>query len=893
MAFNSRCHNMEVKELPTIHATNSDWNLYIQNALFKEEKSAGELYSENGIDFEVTELQQQRYIRFLSQIPEIFSKLQCWPKLNQKVTILTVTTRLSQNENNFIAINATGTYNSLIEMCKVSLSNEEIKVLYLELLSTLFEHKSGRKWSLNNGYWMEIYNLVAECHTLNNKLSRKLYYFLAVFLRKTHRTAPTVSQRVIEQMTQTINKFYAKSEKARTKIDLWDYKRLPQSLNCLVKVLERLLAINPLPDVLKSFLPFKEAIDYIALVTNDQEVSLMADEILIILSFYQITELFDGIKVINHNPITLSGFFKIIEREYKKNNLEITFELYYQVQKYWKNVSRSMPRYFTKGKPMDIEDELICFQVEPLTIIAEKLLGVVRSNKEEIRKCYLADLLNGCTADGLSLGYLMRKTLRMVPLDVDIEALKWLVKSKPLYNRRNLATVFQTITFSLIDFTAYVKLKQSKRLKNDEKFAEALLATILAYLENFDLSWRESIGSVQLLNWVYELLCNTTHFNAKVHIKALQTLNITISKHMCPNMALLVDCTQNSSLNDLGALLWNKCFNKDAEVRTATLTVVQTMCQKMIQGFESFQKILHEHINQSFVMNMAMNDDNLLVRATSVKCLQEMVLIEHFLDDGKAGWFITNVLQLMCEESETVVLKEIIILITRSYDKLRNSVDRVKIYDVMVKAALNHNVDWEIREQSIKFWDKVMSICLERQGMSDGNFPSVIFSKEDRKIIHLDDHEIRKRLIHALESMSQTGCFKVLQGVLQHNNSSKEVNTYTISIITKLLTLLQRYEVTPEFILFNQAYPNLWSFPSQICASPSLGNEEILWEQIIEDTVMEMFSSCSNRCSSPGNCKKIDQGCNNMEIKEVSDFTVSTVDFIDFIYKKLPYLSKV
>lgn len=53
---------------------------------------------------------------------------------------------------------------------------------------------------------------------------------------------------------------------------------------------------------------------------------------------------------------------------------------------------------------------------------------------------------------------------------------------------------------------------------------------------------------------------------------------------MSPNMALLVDTTQYSSLNELGSMLFNKCFNNDSEVRNAALTVVHTICQKVNKG---------------------------------------------------------------------------------------------------------------------------------------------------------------------------------------------------------------------------------------------------------------------------------------------------------------------
>lgn len=72
-----------------------------------------------------------------------------------------------------------------------------------------------------------------------------------------------------------------------------------------------------------------------------------------------------------------------------------------------------MPQYFVKGKAIDIEDELMSFQVEPLVIIAEKLLGVPQTCEEEVRNCYLADILNVYSTEGLQLGIVCRKLLQV------------------------------------------------------------------------------------------------------------------------------------------------------------------------------------------------------------------------------------------------------------------------------------------------------------------------------------------------------------------------------------------------------------------------------------------------------------------------------------------------
>lgn len=102
-------------------------------------------------------------------------------------------------------------------------------------------------------------------------------------------------------------------------------------------------------------------------------------------------------------------------------------------------------------------------------------------------------------------------------MEIEITALKCLIKSKPLYSRKNLAIVFQALTYSLRDFIKYVKKNPDLgEFEYDQWLAEALLEAILVYLENFDLSWRESIGSIELTNLVYEFLYYSSGWSPEV-----------------------------------------------------------------------------------------------------------------------------------------------------------------------------------------------------------------------------------------------------------------------------------------------------------------------------------------------------------------------------------------
>lgn len=84
-----------------------------------------------------------------------------------------------------------------------------------------------------------------------------------------------------------------------------------------------------------------------------------------------------------------------------------------------------------------------------------------------------------------------------------------------MYSRKNLAIVFQALTYALRDFIKYAA-KDKQDVDQDQNFAQMLLEAILVYLENFDLSWRESIGRVELTNLVYEFLLLTSKWKPQV-----------------------------------------------------------------------------------------------------------------------------------------------------------------------------------------------------------------------------------------------------------------------------------------------------------------------------------------------------------------------------------------
>ncbi|XP_052871472.1 uncharacterized protein LOC128277062 [Anopheles cruzii] len=93
----------------------------------------------------------------------------------------------------------------------------------------------------------------------------------------------------------------------------------------------------------------------------------------------------------------------------------------------------------------------------------------------------------------------------------------------------------------------------------------------------------------------------------------------------------------------------------------------------------------------------------------------------------------------------------------------------------------------------------------QHQGMIDGTFPSVTFSKENKKIVTLTEREIQTRLMKVLNELSLRGCLGVLLACLG-DDCDLEVVKEASSVIERLMSYLNKYA-------FLDYYQNLSSAP--------------------------------------------------------------------------------
>lgn len=89
---------------------------------------------------------------------------------------------------------------------------------------------------------------------------------------------------------------------------------------------------------------------------------------------------------------------------------------------------------------------------------------------------------------------------------------------------------------------------------------------------------------------------------------------------------------------------------------------------------------------------------------------------------------------------------------------------RKEVIDSMLRAmsvAAVFDLHWEVKTNALMFWDHFVKSHLTDQGMLDNSFPNVTFSKEHRKIVALNETEIKKRLNKALDELARQSCLGV------------------------------------------------------------------------------------------------------------------------------------
>lgn len=117
---------------------------------------------------------------------------------------------------------------------------------------------------------------------------------------------------------------------------------------------------------------------------------------------------------------------------------------------------------------------------------------------------------------------------------------------------------------------------------------------------------------------------------------------------------------------------------------------------------------------------------------------------------------------MLYRENEDIVRSEAILTLSKIYDHRKIP----SKYKNTLFSTLNYCVvgdhHWEVKVNALYFWKMEFQRQLKNQGMIDGVFPSVTFSKEHKKIVTLTEREIKLRLAKVLAEVQQYGYYGVV-----------------------------------------------------------------------------------------------------------------------------------
>lgn len=204
------------------------------------------------------------------------------------------------------------------------------------------------------------------------------------------------------------------------------------------------------------------------------------------------------------------------------------------------------------------------------------------------------------------------------------------------------------------------------------------------------------------------------------------------------------------------------------------------------------------------VFTLAQHDGESYVRASALNCLTEMVRnIPVFWDECLINYeIVPYLMDMLYTESEGVVRREGVVLLTAIYERKKlaphkDNLDRV--FSVMAYCAVN-DLYWEVKTNALKFWKEVACVQFQHQGVLDNTFPAVTFSKEHKKIVHLTQKEILRRLKEILDELEVRGCLGILLRCLD-DTSDLEVVKVATTVVQRLQSFLDRYHYMDEVIL--------------------------------------------------------------------------------------------
>ncbi|XP_044272398.1 uncharacterized protein LOC123016210 isoform X6 [Tribolium madens] len=751
------------------------------------------------------------FTTWIKKAINIWSTKNVTPPLNIVTFTLNLVNLLVKNEDTFCELNNNNFFIKLFNVLKVRQSETptSVKVNYIKLLSSFLEYKSGTELMTASTFWEDILKMAVseELHLVKESTS-----FLELLLTKSieldENFCNEITKRIMAPLGENVYNLLKSSDKGVP--EEITPKNLKPTLkligNILVHFLEGILFDQNDFRVLFLFLTnfhLEERIADFMIIAQSQSLVFDIAKIMFIMQF---TELYLDVLTGNTNPKKINATVENIKKNFfvsmSKGLFEDVMDFCAFGYLYWRVFEKKIS--FNLGKNLlSFADNSYGLLLMPNAYILVNHCLTLREAEEreesdDFRNTKVTNYFKRADKDFLRVGATWRNYL-ITSSEITqycLKSLEYLTVLMKYFTRESAVMVFGTFFYELKDIIQIVKEFCERLEFFEEEYFSKIFELLAIVMEDFTVTWKEIYDVANIIDVCFDFLMLTT-WSSSVVVQVLKLVNVAIKKCISPNMALLIDKTSGSALDLLGPLIAVK-LEDETEVKVAALEMIHTMTRMSASKFPSLQKVLMDSELPTLVVKMSTCDSESFVRATAIKCLQEMIQVEEIWNNAlKSEDLPQKMRDVLLNETEGIVRVEAATFMCVAYENQQFPKDNLhRLYETMIYASTT-DLHWEVKVRALDFWDKVIKNHLQNQGMIDGSFPNVTFSKEHRKIVTLTDSEIRKRLLKVLSQLSSIGCLGVLMSAIK-DDCDMEVSKTAAKITQRLVELFKKYNVRSD-----------------------------------------------------------------------------------------------
>ncbi|XP_012152485.1 integrator complex assembly factor Brat1 [Megachile rotundata] len=738
---------------------------------------------------------------------------------------------ISRNELHFHYWQNQDLYNRLCSTFKLRGDDipVSVKMAYTTMLSNLIEHRSGRQWIIKFGIWKDIVKYAHWNHTLYvTRASQKFVWLLLLYEQQNINFCKEVILEVASPLMT--NTFETQVYHVLNDNCLEQNKLLCTTLDLLSNIIENTFFVNidnTIPELCEEVIDLELRVKALFETCISTRLLSYIEKLLLQCLFIPLRRAIkEGKEAVDCDTSQkfCCDLTYILLMLLSKTYLTEVIRIHKLLMIYWKKLQSL--RAIALPHEHKFEHQIISVMVLPLAICIR-----LKYRDTDIFNMFVTKIFNITSTTVHRLAYKVRDTIiknDLPAVQIAKTSIDMVLEIIDIIDRDVAVIAFQIFSHVLKNYVPDIDTDENadnagiNNLTNVDNGPKkyvfkcplegdpivdhpTLLASLLNALaimtEKFKLKWQECVETVCLLSIAQEIL-NHPGALATICVKALRVCKLAIQNFMPSNLVLLIET--DSHMNEIGPTLFKRLHDVNWEVRDSVLEVLNTIAIISEDKYPAFQEFLLANQFVQVAIEIAKSDCESYVRASALIFISSTVRINKIWDEKLSRYNLPDIaMKLLREESEAIVRKEAVILMKELYVHRKWQKDVIDLMSRAMSTAAVLDLHWEVKINALDFWIESIKSHLSDQGVLDGQFPNVTFSKEHRKIVALNETEIKRRLNKALDELARQNCLGVLLVTLE-DESDFEVCKKSALIINKLKKFLLKYKLNeplPELTL--------------------------------------------------------------------------------------------